>query len=546
LEAIIYGTDQLLVAYRQIEARGADDERVVFTCKLKFTIDNIMAFQAGLVRRRPIYTLAQLHDRLYEGVDAAIRQFMHDKVFHEVEDSQHATGLLEAAFEQELGRAAHALPEVGLRFDGLVSWRPLNPAVEAGRSVKDHFDEQRRALEEEKNGLSQLLVLWQDVQALRSQATGVVDMIQEPLPMLRPEANEQHLWRFPSEEATQVISPIRSRATVRDRRVYVAELEGTIYCLNLATGQAYPGWLSPRIPGEVYGGLTLIEHGPGAPALLVPCTDGKLYALHPETGATQGTYPTGGRLRSTPLVAHGWVYLSCAAQAKWGGVVALRLGDGREMGRWQSPSRRGVLETPVLDDRSRCLYFGSLDDDGKTVYRADIGCSVDAQLIFQTIGPIRARLILDSERQCIYVASYGGIIHALSLDGAELWRREVEGPINAAGVLANGTLYLGTEGGLVYGLDPSNKSADIWPPFRAQGPVVATPIVHEDVLIFGSRDGNVYAIDTTTGEQCGEFATGGEVLAPLVCTESGMLLVGCGGQMGGSLQAIPRDLGRTA
>lgn len=547
LEAVIYQTDNLFVTYPGLEARLREDERVLISCRLRFTISNIVAFQAELVKRSQIYSISHLRERLNESVEAAVRQFLKDKSFDEVESSQQATEQLEVALEQELLRPVHGLEKAGVKFEGLISWRAISPAVMAGRSVKDPLEEQHRALEEERAGLRRLMKVWQDVQELRNMVGCAVGASEGPLERPAPtETTECLPWRYPPAGATWSMSPIRSRVLVHDQSVYMAELDGIVHCLDLLTGKSREGWVPPKLPDEVYGNLTLIERGPGAPALLVPCTDGKLYALQPETGTTLNVYLTGGRLRSAPLVSSGWVYLGCVAQGKWGGVVGLRLGDGKEMGRWQSPLPRGVLGTPVLDDQSHTVFFATLDEGGNTVYRASTARSGDAQLMFRTSGPVRASLVLDARRQRIYVASYRGVIHALTMDGAELWSRSLEGAVNAAGALADDVLYVGTEGGVIYGLDLNNKGADIWPPFRARGAVMATPIIHDDLLLFGSRDGNVYAINTATGGLCGEISTGSEVLAPLVFTKNDSLLIGCGGQKGGLLKAMLASLSEVA
>lgn len=546
LEAIIYRADRLHVSYRQIEARSVDDERILITCKLRFTISNIVAFQTGIVRKSQIYTLSQLRDRLVESVELAAREFMRDLTFRDVEASPRARELLDTAIQQEFQRPVHGFKEIALCFDGLVSFRAMSPAVEIGRTVKDRLDEQHKALEEEKNGLSRVLDVWREVEMLRNQIPGaaVVPGIEPLVQPTVPIVNEHTTWRFPPEGSSLYLSPIRSRPVINGQRVFLAEQDGKIHCLDLASGQPCQDWSSPRLPDEVHGGLVVTREGSGAPILLVPCTDGKLYALDPKTGTTLNSHPTGGRLRSTPLFAHGWVYLSCAVQSAWGGVVALRLGDGKEMGRWQSPSKRGVLGTPALDNQNRTLYFGTLDDDGNTVFAADVARSGDARLIFRTTGPIRFSPILAPERQHLYVTSQSGIVHALTLKGKEQWKRQLDGPVSGAGTIANDVFYVGDESGAVHALDLNHKGADVWPPFKARGPVTTRTILYEGLLIFGSGDGNIYAVDIETGELYAEFSTGAEVLASPVVCENGLLLVGCGGQKGGVLYAIPWHLGR--
>lgn len=539
-EGVIYGTDNLFATFAQVEARSKEDQRVLVTCQLRFTITNIVAFQAEVVRRSTAYSLSQLRNWLATSVEAAIRQFVKGRTFEEVDSRQAATEYLEAALEQELARSVHNLKGCGLRYDGLVSCGVDDPAKKKSLQVKDSYAERIRVLEEERKGLSELIPIEQDVLALRKAASGVDITTADPLKLEAGTEAKPNSWRFPPEGTSQRIAPICARPVIRGERLYVADQEGIVYCLHLASATPFEGWRPSRLPGEIYGDLLLVESGPGAPALLVPCTDGHLYLLHPETGATLDAYRTEGRPRSAPLLDHGWVYLSCAAGTTWGGVVAFRLGDGKEMGRWQSPAPRSVLQTPILDGAHHRLYFATLDEDGRTVYCADARRSGETELLFRTAGVVRARLVLDEQRECIYVASYAGVVHALKKDGVELWKRKVEGPISAAGTLADNVLYLGTEAGTVYGLNLSSKGADIWPPFRVRAAITATPAVDSEFLHVGSKDGNVYLVDKFTGKLCGEMPMGGEVLAPLLSTADGRLVVGCGGSLGGCLRVIEK------
>lgn len=88
------------------------------------------------------------------------------------------------------------------------------------------------------------------------------------------------------------------------------------------------------------------------------------------------------------------------------------------------------------------------------------------------------------------------------------WRFPTGDRVVASPVLAGGALYVASDDGQVYALDPaSGRLRWAW---RTEGPVPSTPAVADGRVHVLSYDGRVHTLDAATGAPLWKFATGGE------------------------------------
>jgi outer membrane protein assembly factor BamB len=359
-----------------------------------------------------------------------------------------------------------------------------------------------------------------------------------------------YVWRFPAANSVESIGPVRSRVAVRDAVVYLADMRGYVYCLDLSTGMKRRGWKSVVLPDAVKGGLVLTEMPQGQTVLLVPCVDGNLYLIDPVSGEIRDVYRTQGRLESEPLVVDELVYLSCAVQKDWGGVVALSLEDGAKVGEWNAPNKKGVSGTPIVT--SRFVYFATLDFSGQTIYRGDVFHSGEAELVYRTHSRVSVAPTLDRVRHCMYVSCEHGYIYAVGYGRASgNWERQVStSRIRRPSTLAEGRLYVGDEAGSFYALDPERDGAVLWQNLHMtrEGKAVSTnPVFFNGLVFFGSKDGSVYSLSADNGKSFGAFSSdfNGRVgMVELVPEERPLLLVGCDDKLEGALYASHWHLGK--
>jgi len=88
------------------------------------------------------------------------------------------------------------------------------------------------------------------------------------------------------------------------------------------------------------------------------------------------------------------------------------------------------------------------------------------------------------------------------------WAHQTGGPVISSPVLADGTLFVGSDDKSLYALDPVT-GAEKWK-FATGGPVRSTPAAVNGTVYFGSYDGAFYAVNAADGKPRWKFETGGE------------------------------------
>ncbi|MDI1452088.1 PQQ-binding-like beta-propeller repeat protein [Polyangium sp. 6x1] len=292
--------------------------------------------------------------------------------------------------------------------------------------------------------------------------------------------------------------------------------------------------------------------------LLVASLGGALARLSP-AGDLRWKIHLGDRIYASPLVTGDHAVLGSDADR----IVAVRLSDGRIL--WQllvdgdadtapaeapdgsiviaagtslyviRPSgslrtrirlQRKIYGSPAIDDDGT-IYVGAQDDHlhaftlaGARVFRRDLGADVDC-----------APLVGDDG--AIFVGTDGGHVFAFEKGGALRFRADVGG-------FVRGGLSLGLDGSVIAGvygprpgivaLDPTSGAERFAFRIREGGPrelgVHGGPLVDaQGRLYFGAADDQVYALDSR-GSRLFTVPLTGDVDAPLVLGPGGVLYAG--------------------
>ena len=121
------------------------------------------------------------------------------------------------------------------------------------------------------------------------------------------------------------------------------------------------------------------------------------------------------------------------------------------------------------------------------------------------------------EKEVIFVGSYDGKLHAISMDDGRLIETEpvteefVGGPI-----FHDGFIYIGASDGTMYAYQVQKEGRDsllfelVWKRYLGSK-IWSTPVIYEDILIFGSLDHNLYGLDVGSGETIWVYETGGAI-----------------------------------
>ncbi len=203
---------------------------------------------------------------------------------------------------------------------------------------------------------------------------------------------------------------------------------------------------------------------------------------------------TGGRVRSTPAVADGLVYVGSAD----GTFYAADLRTGRERWRFDTEGhqlesakfgydRRTIQSSPVI--AGDLVVFGARDGflyaldrrTGRERWRYDYKIS------WVNSSPAVADGI-------VYVGtSDAHFVNALdAATGAEKWRFATKGIVWSSPAVAGDVIVIGEGGGLVHVLDRAT-GAERWQ-LQLGGGIFSSPVVADDVVYVGSHDGGVYAM----------------------------------------------------
>ncbi|HEX9037993.1 MAG TPA: PQQ-binding-like beta-propeller repeat protein [Ktedonobacterales bacterium] len=259
-------------------------------------------------------------------------------------------------------------------------------------------------------------------------------------------------------------------ATVSGVNVFVSSDGGAVYALDISTGRQRWVRTWPHAGDTIYAAPAV-----DAGLVFVPVggPDGGGYALNAATGAIVWQVSHVEGFDALPLVANGVVYF--ASQAP-GTLVALDEKSGAP--RWQTGSS-GVNAAPVTDGN---LIIVAGADEIVRAYHVQDG---SPSWTFQTGGAAGNALIptgaaLTLSGGTLYAGSQGGVVYALSATtGKQLWSTATNSPIDSPPAVANGAIYAATESGKIFAFRASD-GAMAWTYIAGpnalitSGPVVAS------------------------------------------------------------------------
>lgn len=250
----------------------------------------------------------------------------------------------------------------------------------------------------------------------------------------------------------------RASAAVADGRVYAANLDGSLYAFDAASGDVIDGW--PVDLGASSQCSPTVAHG----TVYVGTESGTIRAVDGTSGETQWRFETEGPVRGAPAVHDGVVYATS--------------GDG-------------------------VVYAIDAETGAETVWEFDTGQGVTGDVSIRG-GPA----VTTGGTVTVYVANTGGVIYAIE-NGEQQWEHLVEaGQVQSTPVVASGSVYVGSvqsAAGFLYALDAASGQRD-WQ-FEAEGGILAAPAATSDRVYVGSRDQSLYALNPGNGEQLWSFET---------------------------------------
>jgi outer membrane protein assembly factor BamB len=256
--------------------------------------------------------------------------------------------------------------------------------------------------------------------------------------------------------------------------VYVGADDGNMYGFNYNTGALM--WTFPT-GGPILGSAII-----AASAAYFGSSDDNLYALQAGDNVTTGTlkwkYTTGGPISSTPALGPGGnVYVT----SQDGNLYAL---SNKGALLWKVPTGGSITSSPTV--ANGLVYFGSSNG---TFYAVN-ATTGQQTWSYTTNGPITSSSSVDKNN--VYIGSQDGNLYALNpMTGTFSWKATTAGAINSSPASANGVVYVGSEDNSIYAFN-AKTGAKLWS-YATTGKIEGSPVVSDGIVFISSTDGHLYS-----------------------------------------------------
>lgn len=303
-------------------------------------------------------------------------------------------------------------------------------------------------------------------------------------------------------------------AVVAGGALYVGADDGAVRSFDAKTGQ--PRWSFTRTVG-VSARLGLDGYvAISGDTALVTSDGGAVYALDAATGKQRWVYAlptTDTHIYTTPAVGSGMVYVASAGPNS--SLYALDIASGKV--RWSAMQAGGFDGQPQLVGQT--LYVGANLADTFHAYDAQTGASLWS---FDTASQVHTLPAVGPDM--IYVGSQDATVDAISASAHTLaWKFQTAGNApqaligtGAAPTLDGQTLYVGSQGGIVYALDATSGKPR-WQ-VALNSSIDAPPTVVDGTLFATTEAGDVVALRASDGATIWHTKAGGFIIASPVVT----------------------------
>ena len=325
------------------------------------------------------------------------------------------------------------------------------------------------------------------------------------------------LWTFRAKD-----SAFESTAAIVDGVVYVGDVDGTFYALQLNDGSVI--WQRTYADETITSGEKALWRRKGLDAGFingVAVVDGRIYApdyngllrcLDATSGDPIWTLNTDAELYAAPNVHNGRVLLV----TERGELLSIDAADGEV--KWTFAIDQPLRCWPTVAG-GRALVAGC---DAR-LYAVDLATGKAAEDI-EISGPPDSMPAVRGGH--VYFCTAGGLFHAVSLDPlTEAWtfRHPGQGEQLHGAAVTDDAVILGTHNKKVASLDLETGDEKWSFPVRSR--VESSPVAAGSLAFFGTIRGRFYAVDAATGEEVFQYQAGGRFVASPAVSD-GRLIIG--------------------
>lgn len=369
------------------------------------------------------------------------------------------------------------------------------------------FHKQIKILEEAHKHVSDIFALlafrnlsaYQFAMERKINVSTLFSLLDLGIPLLNKDALEvprnsfNTLWKFQGTHPSYHWVVQKSAPAIDTDRVYFGTDAGTFYALNQSDGSvAWTFAIGKHPEGKgIFSSPSLARD-----TVFFGAYDGNVYALDAKTGNKRWAYEDADWVGSSPALAPDmnllFIGLEFGLFGKRGGIVALSLDTGKKV--WEQRTREHTHAPPLYIKEKSMVVVGS--NDG--ILRAFDAKSGAQRWEYRTSGHIKTRAAYDAKRDTVLVGSMDGNLYiVLASDGTPLYAHRMGAGIYSTPLVYNNLAYVTSLDKSVYTIDLTELSVR-WE-FATSGRIFASPVLADESLWIGSNDGRLYELNPISG-----------------------------------------------
>lgn len=301
------------------------------------------------------------------------------------------------------------------------------------------------------------------------------------------------VWKFQAPDPSYNFVVQKSAPAIDDSKMYVGTDAGAFFALDQATGDiVWTFETGKHPPGKGIFSSPALSKG----IVYFGAYDGNVYALDAKTGEKRWVYGDADWIGSSPALAPNlnllFIGLEFGLFRKRGGIAALRMDTGKRV--WQQITPALTHGSPLYIKGENMVVIGSNDS---TVYAYEAATGTPLWQ-FRTDGDVRASFAYDQKRRLIFFGTLGGTFYALAHNGVPVFAHEMGGWMYSTPWVDEGVVYFASVDKHIYALS-LDTGKEIWS-LGTNGRIFASPIIADGSLWCGSNDGRLYEIDPKSGK----------------------------------------------
>ena len=293
-------------------------------------------------------------------------------------------------------------------------------------------------------------------------------------------------------------SASKSSPAVDRDKVYVGVDDGRLFALHKESGATAWIFATHRYATEVAQSDAQHYGIHGSPAFDSECVyigdyDGYLYAIFKDTGLLKWEKKLGGSIGASPTYMDGRIFIAVETPEPNGEAFVLNAADGLEL--YATGPLGHHAHSSISVDQSRGYFF--VGTNAGDLYCFDF---VHNKAVWSTHtdGAIKSTPAVAND--AVYITSWDHSIYAIDImTGNVINTFETEDILMSSPSYYKGHVYFGSDDHSIYCWDPATN-AQVWS-YKTGDQVISSPTIVQEsnLLVIGSRDARLYILNLESG-----------------------------------------------